>query len=245
MTTVGAVAGGSIITIEGLAGGGKPSGPLSFMRVFDQIAGVVKSGGKTRRAAKMQSLRCDHPDIMEFIQCKANEEKKAWALIEAGYDSSLDGDAYGSVFFQNANNSVRVTDEFMRAVQDDGEWHQCPANDRLSRLVLHQRQGCPNVGGVPHPGNCRQQCHDNTNGADSGNGQGDQSEGIPASLDQRRARHGNPEQVKSERREQQECPEQERPGAGNRRPRNENRGKHTSVKRAYKSRVLTETGPTK
>ncbi len=107
---------------EKLSGGGTPSGPLSFMRVFDQIAGVIKSGGKTRRAAKMQSLRCDHPDIKEFIECKMNEEKKAWALIEQGYDGSFNGDAYASVMYQNANTSVRVTDEFMKAVLDDGEW---------------------------------------------------------------------------------------------------------------------------
>jgi ribonucleoside-diphosphate reductase alpha chain len=107
---------------EKLSGGGTPSGPLSFMRIFDQIAGVVRSGGKTRRAAKMQSLRCDHPDIKEFIECKMVEEKKAWALIDAGYDGSLNGDAYASVMYQNANLSVRVTDEFMQAVEDDGEW---------------------------------------------------------------------------------------------------------------------------
>jgi len=107
---------------EKLSGGGIPSGPLSFMRVFDQIASVVKSGGKTRRAAKMQSLRCDHPDIKEFIECKANEEKKVWALIEKGYDGSFNGEAYGSVMYQNCNLSVRVTDEFMRAALDDAEW---------------------------------------------------------------------------------------------------------------------------
>jgi len=107
---------------EKLAGGGQPSGPLSFMRVYDQVAAVVKSGGKTRRAAKMQSLRCDHPDIKEFIEAKTLEEKKAWALIESGYDGNYNGDAYGSVMFQNANLSIRVTDEFMRAVADDAEW---------------------------------------------------------------------------------------------------------------------------
>jgi len=107
---------------EKLAGGGTPSGPLSFMRVFDQIAGVVKSGGKTRRAAKMQSLRVTHPDIKDFIECKAKEERKAWALIEQGYDGSFNGDAYSSVMYQNANLSVRVTDEFMQAVEDDTEW---------------------------------------------------------------------------------------------------------------------------
>jgi ribonucleoside-diphosphate reductase alpha chain len=107
---------------ERLSGGGTPSGPLSFMRVFDQVAAVIKSGGKTRRAAKMQSLKITHPDIVEFITCKTNEEKKAWALIDQGYDGSFGGDAYSSVMFQNANLSVRVTDEFMRAVENDGEW---------------------------------------------------------------------------------------------------------------------------
>lgn len=107
---------------EQLAGGGTASGPVSFMKAADASAGVIKSGGKTRRAAKMVVLNMDHPDIEEFIKCKVEEEKKAWALIEAGYDSSLDGPAYGSVFFQNANNSVRVSDEFMQAVQEDREW---------------------------------------------------------------------------------------------------------------------------
>ena len=107
---------------EQLAGGGTASGPVSFMKAADASAGVIKSGGKTRRAAKMVVLNIDHPDIEEFIKCKVEEEKKAWALIGAGYDSSLDGPAYGSVFFQNANNSVRVSDEFMQAVQQDREW---------------------------------------------------------------------------------------------------------------------------
>src|SRR4029077_17570490 len=106
----------------GLAGGGSASGPLSFMKGFDAFAGVIKSGGKTRRAAKMVILNIDHPDVQGFIWCKAKEEKKAHTLVEAGYDSSLDGDAYGSIFFQNANNSVRATDEFMQAVVDDAEW---------------------------------------------------------------------------------------------------------------------------
>ncbi len=101
---------------------GKASGPVSFMKGLDAFAGVIKSGGKTRRAAKMVILDIDHPDIDDFITCKVKEEKKAWALIDAGYDSSIDGDAYGSIFFQNANNSVRVTDEFMKAVEADGEW---------------------------------------------------------------------------------------------------------------------------
>jgi len=101
---------------------GRASGPVSFMRGLDAFAGVIKSGGKTRRAAKMAILNVDHPDIEEFITCKAEEEKKAWVLMDAGYDGSMDGSAYSSVFFQNANNSVRVTDEFMRAVEMDAEW---------------------------------------------------------------------------------------------------------------------------
>ena len=105
-----------------LSGGGRASGPLSFMKGFDAFAGVIKSGGKTRRAAKMVILNADHPDIEKFIWCKAKEEKKAHTLIDAGYDSSLDGDAYGSIFFQNANNSVRATDEFMEAVASDDDW---------------------------------------------------------------------------------------------------------------------------
>ncbi len=108
---------------EILAGGGTASGPVSFMKGFDAFAGVIKSGGKTRRAAKMVILNADHPDVEEFINCKVEEEKTAWALIDAGYDGSFTGPAYSSVFFQNSNNSVRVTDEFMRAVLDDGEWH--------------------------------------------------------------------------------------------------------------------------
>jgi ribonucleoside-diphosphate reductase alpha chain len=107
---------------ERLAGGGTASGPVSFMRAADASAGVIKSGGKTRRAAKMVVLDADHPDIVEFIQCKAEEEKKAWTLIDAGYDGSIDGAAYSSVFFQNANNSVRVTDDFMKAVLEDRSW---------------------------------------------------------------------------------------------------------------------------
>lgn len=105
-----------------LSGGGRASGPLSFMKGFDAFAGVIKSGGKTRRAAKMVILNADHPDIEGFIWCKAKEEKKAQTLVEAGYDSSLDGEAYGSIFFQNANNSVRATDDFMEAVIKDGDW---------------------------------------------------------------------------------------------------------------------------
>jgi ribonucleoside-diphosphate reductase alpha chain len=107
---------------ESVSGGGMASGPLSFMKGYDAFAGVIKSGGKTRRAAKMVILNIDHPDIEEFIQSKAREERKAWALVDAGYDASLGGEAYSSIFFQNANNSVRVTDDFMRAVVEDKEW---------------------------------------------------------------------------------------------------------------------------
>ena len=107
---------------EKLSGGGKPSGPLSFLKVYDQVANVVKSGGKTRRAAKMNTLKDWHPDIEEFIDAKQKEEKKAWALIEQGYDGSYNGDAYGSVMYQNENLSVRVSDEFMEAAQEGREW---------------------------------------------------------------------------------------------------------------------------
>jgi ribonucleoside-diphosphate reductase alpha chain len=114
---------------ELLAGGGTASGPVSFMKGYDAFAGVIKSGGKTRRAAKMVILNADHPDVMEFINCKVEEEKKAWALIDAGYDGSFTGTAYTSIFFQNSNNSVRVTDDFMRAVLDDGDWQTKAVRD--------------------------------------------------------------------------------------------------------------------
>jgi ribonucleoside-diphosphate reductase alpha chain len=110
-------------SMETLSGGGQASGPLSFMRGFDAFAGVIKSGGKTRRAAKMVILNVDHPDIIDFIDCKAKEEAKAFTLIKAGYDGSgPDSEAYSSIFFQNANNSVRVSDEFMRAYETDGDF---------------------------------------------------------------------------------------------------------------------------
>jgi ribonucleoside-diphosphate reductase alpha chain len=109
-------------TREKLSGGGRPSGPLSFLKVYDQVANVVKSGGKTRRAAKMNTLKDWHPDIEEFIEAKAKEEKKAWALIEQGYDGSYNGEAYGSIMYQNENLSVRVSDEFMNAAIDGKEW---------------------------------------------------------------------------------------------------------------------------
>ncbi|MBN1943537.1 MAG: vitamin B12-dependent ribonucleotide reductase [Phycisphaerae bacterium] len=125
---------------EKLSGGGQPSGPLSFMRVYDQVAAVIKSGGKTRRAAKMQSLRCDHPDIQEFIEAKMNEEKKAWALIDQGYDGSFNGEAYSSVMFQNANFSVRVTDEFMQAALDDQDWQTHNVTDGKPNVKLRARE---------------------------------------------------------------------------------------------------------
>ncbi len=109
-------------SMEPLAKGGTASGPVSFMRGADSWAGTIKSGGKTRRAAKMVVLDVDHPDIREFIWCKAKEEEKAEALRDAGFDMSIDGDGFFSIQYQNANNSVRVTDEFMRAVEEDGEW---------------------------------------------------------------------------------------------------------------------------
>jgi ribonucleoside-diphosphate reductase alpha chain len=108
---------------ELLTGGGTASGPVSFMRGADACAGAIKSGGTTRRAAKMVVLNCDHPDIMEFVRCKAEEEKKAWALGEMGYDMGMNGSAWQSIQFQNANNSVRVTDEFMYSSEAGGDWH--------------------------------------------------------------------------------------------------------------------------
>jgi len=107
---------------EKLSGGGRPSGPMSFLRIYDQVANAVKSGGKTRRAAKMNTLKDWHPDIEDFIEAKTTEEKKAWALIEQGYDGSYNGDAYGSVMFQNENLSVRTSDEFMKAAVDNADW---------------------------------------------------------------------------------------------------------------------------
>jgi ribonucleoside-diphosphate reductase alpha chain len=122
----GSGAGSNLSTIrssrERMSGGGIASGPVSFMKGYDAFAGVIKSGGKTRRAAKMVILDVDHPDVLDFVDSKLNEEKKAWALIEQGYDPSFTGEAYGSIFFQNANHSVRVTDEFMNAVVEDKPW---------------------------------------------------------------------------------------------------------------------------
>jgi ribonucleoside-diphosphate reductase alpha chain len=130
---------------ESVSGGGTASGPLSFMRGFDAFAGVIKSGGKTRRAAKMAILNVDHPDIMDFIDCKAKEEAKAYALVREGYDGSgPDSEAYSSIFFQNANNSVRVSDEFMQACENDGDFttytvngHK-PVKTYKAREIMHK-----------------------------------------------------------------------------------------------------------
>jgi ribonucleoside-diphosphate reductase alpha chain len=133
-------------SMELLSGGGTASGPLSFMRGFDAFAGVIKSGGKTRRAAKMVILNVDHPDIIDFVECKMKEEAKAWALMREGYDGSSgpDSEAYSSIFFQNANNSVRVTDEFMRAYEKDGEFttytvkEHAPVETRKAREIMYK-----------------------------------------------------------------------------------------------------------
>ena len=131
-------------TREKLSGGGKPSGPLSFLKVYDQVANVVKSGGKTRRAAKMNTLKDWHPDIEEFIDAKQKEERKAWALIEQGYDGSYNGDAYGSVMYQNENLSVRVSNEFMHAALNGEEWWTrrvrdgSPCERKDAQTLLHK-----------------------------------------------------------------------------------------------------------
>jgi len=130
---------------ETVSGGGTASGPLSFMRGLDAFAGVIKSGGKTRRAAKMAILNVEHPDIVDFIECKSKEEAKAYSLIRAGYDGSgPDSEAYSSIFFQNANNSVRVSDEFMRAYENDGEYSTYTVNGHTpvasykAREIMHK-----------------------------------------------------------------------------------------------------------
>ncbi|MBV8516654.1 MAG: vitamin B12-dependent ribonucleotide reductase [Acidobacteria bacterium] len=125
---------------ELLAGGGTASGPVSFMRGYDSFAGVIKSGGKTRRAAKMVILNADHPDVVDFIESKETEERKAWALIDAGYDGAFNapGGAYDSVHFQNANHSVRVTDEFMRAYEKDADWHTRAVTDRTRVMSTYK-----------------------------------------------------------------------------------------------------------
>ncbi len=140
----GSGAGSNLSTLrsshEKLTGGGDASGPVSFMRGFDAFAGVIKSGGKTRRAAKMVILNSDHPDILEFVNCKADEEKKAWALIEAGYDAgfNIKGGAYDSVAFQNANHSVRVTDTFMEAVTSNAEWKTRAVTDKNAQVPSYK-----------------------------------------------------------------------------------------------------------
>jgi ribonucleoside-diphosphate reductase alpha chain len=171
---------------ERLGGGGTASGPVSFMRAADASAGVIKSGGKTRRAAKMVVLNADHPDVPEFIRCKAEEERKAWALVDAGYDPSLDGPAYGSVFFQNANNSVRVTDEFMRAALEGRPWqtryitsgevaetlpardllrmiaeatHQCGDPGMQFDTTINDWHTCPNTGRINASNPCSEYMH--------------------------------------------------------------------------------------
>jgi ribonucleoside-diphosphate reductase alpha chain len=128
-------------SMENLSGGGVASGPLSFMRGFDAFAGVIKSGGKTRRAAKMVILNVDHPDIMEFIDCKSKEEAKAFALIREGYDGSgPDSEAFSSIFFQNANNSVRVSDEFMHAYESDGDFTTYTVKDHTPVKTYKARE---------------------------------------------------------------------------------------------------------
>jgi len=171
---------------ERLGGGGTASGPVSFMRAADASAGVIKSGGKTRRAAKMVVLDADHPDIVDFIRCKAEEERKAWALIAAGYDASLDGSAYGSIFFQNANNSVRVTDDFMHAALEGRPWstryvtngavaETRPARDLLRLIAeatwqcgdpgmqfdttINEWHTCPNTGRINASNPCSEYMH--------------------------------------------------------------------------------------
>ncbi len=141
----GSGAGSNLSSIRGsmetLSGGGTASGPLSFMRGFDAFAGVIKSGGKTRRAAKMVVLNVDHPDIIDFIECKSKEEAKAYTLIAAGYDGSgPDSEAYSSIFFQNANNSVRVTDEFMSAVERDQEFSTRTVKERNPVATMPARE---------------------------------------------------------------------------------------------------------
>lgn len=142
---------------EKLAGGGMASGPVSFMRGFDAFAGVIKSGGKTRRAAKMVILDVDHPDILDFIRCKQTEEEKAWALIEAGYDGGFNvpGGAYDSIFFQNANHSVRVTDSFMTNADKNLSWetrsvtHDDPVETHDARGLLREMAEAAHICGDP------------------------------------------------------------------------------------------------
>jgi ribonucleoside-diphosphate reductase alpha chain len=135
---------------EKLSSGGQASGPVSFMRGYDAFAGVIKSGGKTRRAAKMVILNIDHPDIMEFINCKVEEEKKAWALIEAGYDGDINGEAYASVFFQNSNNSVRVSDTFMKAAVANRTYQTKAVTDGSTVDTLNARDVLRQISEATH-----------------------------------------------------------------------------------------------
>ena len=171
---------------EYLSGGGTASGPVSFMRGADSCAGAIKSGGTTRRAAKMVILNCDHPDITDFVDCKATEEKKAWALGEMGYDMGINGEVWNSIQFQNANNSVRVTDEFMLAVDAGKEWHTksvttgevmdtFPARDLMRKIseaawicgdpgmqfdsTINQWHTCPNSGRINGSNPCSEYMH--------------------------------------------------------------------------------------
>ncbi len=171
---------------ERVAAGGLASGPVSFMRGADAIAGTIKSGGKTRRAAKMVILNVDHPDIEEYIDCKRKEERKAYTLGEAGYDTSLDGDAWISIQYQNANNSVRVTEEFMQAVQEGRDWQTrlvksgevcdtIPARDLMRRMAqaawecadpgiqyhteINDWHTCPNSGPITASNPCSEYMH--------------------------------------------------------------------------------------
>ena len=174
-------------SMEPLSKGGTASGPVSFMRGADSWAGTIKSGGKTRRAAKMVVLDVDHPDIVEFVECKAKEEDKAAALRDAGFDMSIDGDGFTSIQYQNANNSVRVTDEFMQAVEDDGMWQTTaratgepigepiPARELMNKIAkaawrcadpgiqydttINEWHTCPNSGRINASNPCSEYMH--------------------------------------------------------------------------------------
>ncbi len=173
-------------SMEQLKKGGTASGPVSFMRGADSWAGTIKSGGKTRRAAKMVVLDVDHPDIEHFVWCKANEEKKAGALRDAGFDMSIDGEGFTSIQYQNANNSVRVSDEFMEACRDDGDWNllartdgsvtkTLPARDLMNQIadaawqcadpgiqydtIINRWHTCPNSGRINASNPCSEYMH--------------------------------------------------------------------------------------
>src|SRR5690606_30266099 len=173
-------------SMEPLKKGGTASGPVSFMRGADSWAGTIKSGGKTRRAAKMVVLDVDHPDVEHFISCKADEEKKAAALRDAGFDMSIDGEGFTSIQYQNANNSVRVSDKFMEAVRDDADWHllarttgepvkTLPARDLMNQIadaawqcadpgvqydtIINRWHTCPNSGRINASNPCSEYMH--------------------------------------------------------------------------------------